>query len=112
MIFSAPFSPNETYLHNIPFGTLAAVYHGPTSFLPLAFDPYKVPKDMGIFKTIKGHRYDHVNAGEIVRRIVKSRDAYEKRQFKKEEKSVEEEAAKRREQMEEKALEKEVATRP
>lgn len=35
---------------------------------------------MGIFKEIASHAFQHVNAGEIVDRILKSREAYEERQ--------------------------------
>lgn len=112
VIFSAPFSPSKVYLHKIPFGAPAAVYHGPTSFLPLTYDPYEAPRELGIFETIESHAYDYVNAGEIVRRIVKSREAFEERQRKKGEKAVGEEAAKKREQMEEAALKIELANRP
>lgn len=111
MIFSAPFSPSKRYLGQIPYGVPATVYHGPTSFLPLTYDPYEVPKEMGIFRTVESHPYDYVNAGEIVRRIVKSREAFEERQRKKGEKGVTEEAAKIREELEEEALKKELAAR-
>ena len=46
---------------------------------------------MGIFKEIESHGFQHVNAGEIVDRILKSREAFEARQRAKLEKSVAEE---------------------
>lgn len=75
----------------MPFGTPDVVYHGPTTFIPLTYDPYTAPKEMGIFKEIESHGFQHVNAGEIVDRILKSREAFEARQRAKLEKSVAEE---------------------
>ena len=58
----------------------AAVYHGPTSFMPGARDPYIDAKDLGIFVEVPQHDFADVNAGTIVERIVKSRGLYEERQ--------------------------------
>lgn len=80
-----------------------AVYHGPTAFMPLTFDPYIAAKDMGIYREIGSHDFQNVNAGEIVQRILKSRQMYEERQRKKGEKGAGEEAVRRREQLEEEA---------
>ncbi|PGH21587.1 hypothetical protein AJ80_03020 [Polytolypa hystricis UAMH7299] len=80
VIFSAPFSPNALYLNALPCGVPAAVYHGPTTFIPLTYDPYSAPKKLGIFKEIGTHKFQHVNAEEIVQRILKSREAFEERQ--------------------------------
>lgn len=102
VIFSAPFTPSKTYLSNLPFGTPHAVYHGPTSFMPLTYDPYVAAKDMGIYQEIGNHLFQSVNAGEIVQRILRSRQLYEERQKKKGEKGVGEELH-RREEMEEQA---------
>ncbi|KAL9589985.1 MAG: hypothetical protein Q9203_001223 [Teloschistes exilis] len=111
VVFSAPFTPSKTYLNNLPFGTPHAVYHGPTAFMPLTYDPYAAAKDLGIYRQIGNHDFQHVNAGEIVQRILRSRQLYEERQEKKGEKGAGEEAVRRREQMEEDAamLEKERA---
>ena len=106
VVFDAPFSPTRTYLHRFSFGMPSVIYHGPTSFLPLTFDPYQAPKELGIFTQIGDHDFGHVNAGEIVQRILKSREAFIERQRKKGEKGIAEEAVKRREEMEE-ALEAE-----
>lgn len=57
-----------------------AVYHGPTTFIPLTYDPYLGSKELGIFREIDTHPFQHVNAGEIVRRILRSREAFEERQ--------------------------------
>ncbi|KAL8841028.1 MAG: hypothetical protein Q9170_001053 [Blastenia crenularia] len=111
VIFSAPFTPSKEYLTNLPFGTPHAVYHGPTAFMPLTYDPYSEAKIMGIYREIGNHDFQNVNAGEIVQRIMRSRQLYEERQRKKGEKAAGEEAVRRRELMEEEAaaLEKERA---
>ncbi|KAI1487955.1 ethanolamine-phosphate cytidylyltransferase [Biscogniauxia mediterranea] len=101
VIFGAPFSPSKSYLTALPWGTPDAVYHGPTSFMPLSYDPYTAPKEMGIFQQIENHRFSDVNAGTIVQRIMKSRDLYEERQRKKGVKAVGEAAQRRREILEE-----------
>lgn len=81
----------------MPLGAPDAVYHGPTTFIPLTYDPYVAPKKMGIFKESPSHPYQHVNAGEIVDRILKSKEAYEARQRAKVEKGIVEDLAKSRE---------------
>ena len=78
----------------LPLGIPNVVYHGPTTFIPLTYDPYNAPKKMGIFKETASHDFQHVNAGEIVERILKSREAYEERQRAKLQKSVIEEQVK------------------
>ena len=103
VIFSAPFTPSKNFLTALPFGTPNAVYHGPTSFMPLTYDPYTAAKDLGIYQEIGKHDYQDVNAAEIVQRILKSRQMYEERQRNKGEKAAGEEAVRRREQMEEEA---------
>ena len=120
IIFGAPFSPSKPYLDAVPTGkaqtspekrarsnlcSIDAVYHGPTTFMPLTYDPYTAAKEMGIFCEIGNHAFSNVNAGEIVARILKGREAFEERQRKKGEKSVGEEAVRRREQMEREATE-------
>ncbi|PCD28763.1 hypothetical protein AU210_011320 [Fusarium oxysporum f. sp. radicis-cucumerinum] len=107
VIFGAPFSPTKTYLNTLPRGTPDAVYHGPTSFMPLTYDPYTAPKAMGIYREIGAHTFAHVNAGEIVQRIMKSRDMYEARQRAKGEKASVEAAAREREILEEEQRKKE-----
>lgn len=107
VVFGAPFSPTKPYLETMPMGRISAVYHGPTAFMPLNFDPYIDAREMGIFKEIGRHDFQHVNAGEVVMRIMRGREAFEERQRKKGEKSVGEEAARRRELLEQEAKEKE-----
>ncbi|OJJ41269.1 hypothetical protein ASPWEDRAFT_47882 [Aspergillus wentii DTO 134E9] len=97
VVFSAPFSPTQSYLEALPSGVPKAVYHGPTTFIPLTYDPYTGPKKMGIFKEISNHAFQHVNAGEIVDRILKSREAYEERQRAKLQKGVVEELTRSKE---------------
>ncbi|KAI9827064.1 MAG: hypothetical protein M1819_007056 [Sarea resinae] len=103
LIFSAPFTPTTAYLHNLPHHTPHAVYHGPTSFIPLTYDPYTAPKALSIYRSIGTHDFSHVNAGEIVQRIMRSREAYEERQRVKGEKAAGEEAVRRREELERQA---------
>ncbi|TVY50725.1 Ethanolamine-phosphate cytidylyltransferase [Lachnellula cervina] len=101
VIFGAPFTPTRAYLTSTPWGTPDAVYHGPTSFMPLTYDPYIAPKEMGIYKEIGMHDFASVNAGQIVQRIMKSRDMYEERQRVKGVKGIGEDAQRTREKLEE-----------
>ncbi|KAL9011619.1 MAG: hypothetical protein Q9173_003550 [Seirophora scorigena] len=103
VIFSAPFIPSKAFLKGLPFGAPNAVYHGPTAFMPLTYDPYVAARDMGIYQEIGNHSFQDVNAGEIVQRILQSRQMYEERQKKKGEKAAGEEAVRLRERMEEEA---------
>jgi ethanolamine-phosphate cytidylyltransferase len=66
--------------------------------MPLKHDPYTDPKRLGIFKEIGRHQFQHVNAEEIVQRILKSREAFEERQRAKLMKSMTEAEYKRREE--------------
>lgn len=77
--------------------------------MPLTYDPYTAPKEMGIYKEIGHHSFAAVNAEEIVQRILKSRDMYEERQRVKGMKGIGEEAQRRRERMEEEQRLKEAA---
>lgn len=98
IIFSAPFTPTEAYLRSLPYQQSPphAVYHGPTSFMPLTYDPYVAPKAMGIFHEVGEHAFQNVNAEEIVNRIMKSRAIYEERQRKKNLKAAAEKEAEMR----------------
>lgn len=79
-MLTAPFSPTEDFLNSLPYGLPAAVYHGPTAFMPDALDPYADARKLNIFVQMPNHDYMNVNAGTIVDRIVKSRGMYEERQ--------------------------------
>lgn len=68
--------------------------------MPLTYDPYTAPKELGIYKEIGQHTFQDVNAGTIVQRILKSREIYEERQRKKGQKADVEAAAKLRETLE------------
>ncbi|KAI1081385.1 cytidylyltransferase [Whalleya microplaca] len=107
VVFGAPFSPTKSYLTTFPWGVPDAVYHGPTAFMPLSYDPYAAPKTMGIFQEIASHAFQDVNAGTIVQRIMRSRDQYEERQRKKGVKAVGEAAHRQREILEEEQRRKE-----
>jgi len=105
VVFGAPFSPSRAYLQAMPMGAVVAVYHGPTTFMPSPSDPYVEAKEMGILREIGSHPYAHVNAGEIVMRIMRGRQAFEERQRRKGEKAIGEEATRERERLEQEAAE-------
>lgn len=107
VVFSAPFTPTPAFLNSLPYGTPDTVYHGPTAFMPSVEDPYVDAKTLNIFREVPAHEFQHVNAGEIVDRIMASRALYEERQRKKGVKGAGEEAIKRREEMEREARAKE-----
>lgn len=83
VVFGAPFAPSKAYLGTLPMGPVSAVYHGPTAFIPLDYDPYADAKALGILQQIPDHPYKHVNAAEIMERIAKGREAFEERQRRK-----------------------------
>ncbi|KAI1332749.1 phosphoethanolamine cytidylyltransferase-like protein [Xylariaceae sp. FL0255] len=101
VIFGAPFTPTKSYLTSLPRGLPDAIYHGPTTFMPLSYDPYTAPKEMGIFKQLPKHKFQDVNAETIVGRILKNQKLYEERQRKKGIKAVGEAAQRQREVLEE-----------
>lgn len=92
VVFGAPFAPSRAYLQTLPYGQPTAVYHGPTAFIPLDYDPYVDAQALGILRRVPDHPFKHVNAGEIVERIMKGRAAFEERQRRKKLKAVGEEA--------------------
>lgn len=77
--------------------------------MPLTYDPYTAPKELGIYKEIGDHAFSSVNAEEIVQRILKSRAMYEERQRIKGVKGVGEGAQKLREALEKEQRQKEAA---
>lgn len=68
--------------------------------MPGVSDPYTDAKALNIYYETPAHDFQHVNAGEIVERILKSRAQYEERQRVKGVKNVGEEAVRKREEME------------
>ena len=106
-VFGAPFSLSKAFLHTLPYSS-GTVYHGKTTFMPLAFDPYAVPKTLNIYREIASNEYSNVNAAEIVARIMKGRALYEERQRKKGEKGMSEEVEKIRQEMEREQQRREV----
>ncbi|KAI9850140.1 MAG: hypothetical protein M1838_006027 [Thelocarpon superellum] len=100
VVFSAPFTPCIAYLRQLPHGAPQGVYHGPTSFMGLTYDPYRGAKELGIYREIGAHEFADVNAETIVQRILKSRAQYEERQRVKGVKGAGEEAVRKREEME------------
>ncbi|RKF76692.1 Ethanolamine-phosphate cytidylyltransferase [Golovinomyces cichoracearum] len=93
VLFGAPFIPSRVFLSMIPMGNPSAVYHGPTGFPALNFDPYLAAKEMGIYREISRHDFSDVTASQICQRILKSRDVYEERQRIKNLKSINEDIA-------------------
>lgn len=83
VIFGAPLTPAKSYLQSIPAGTISAVYHGPTDFMPMDGDTYAEARQLGILKQIPDHPYKHVNATQILERIEKGREAFLERQRRK-----------------------------
>lgn len=112
VVFGSPFSLSRAFLLGLPYNTatqsISSVYHGVTSFMPLTYDPYAVPKTLQIYKEIANHQFQNVNAAEIVSRIMKGRKMFEERQRKKGEKGVSEEAERLRQEMEREQRRKEV----
>ncbi len=76
--------------------------------MPLTYDPYVAAKEMSIYREIEEHEFAHVNAGQIVERIMQSRVMYEERQRVKGVKGIGEEAQRIRERMEEEQRVKEI----
>ncbi|PNS19557.1 Ethanolamine-phosphate cytidylyltransferase [Sphaceloma murrayae] len=99
LVFSAPFSPSQSFLDQLPY-KVNAVYHGPTVSAPPGQDPYAEVKSLGLYKEVGSHPYSEINATSIVSRILKSREMYEERQRVKGVKGIGEEAVRRREEME------------
>ncbi|KAK5092712.1 choline phosphate cytidylyltransferase [Exophiala xenobiotica] len=86
VVFGAPFAASNAYLEALgktPLGKVSAVYHGPTAFIPLDFDPYGDARALGLLKQIPDHSYKHVNAAEIMARIERGRAAFAERQRRK-----------------------------
>jgi ethanolamine-phosphate cytidylyltransferase len=71
--------------------------------MPHQHDPYEAAKNLGIFQEITSHAFAHVNAGEIVERILSSRAMYEERQRIKGVKGLGEDTVRRREVLEDEA---------
>lgn len=77
--------------------------------MPLTDDPYTDARAMGIYRDIGEHEFQNVNAGQIVKRIMESREMYEARQRAKGVKANAEAAAREREILEEEQRKKEEA---
>ena len=87
VIIGAPYSVTKDVLEKIY--KVNVVAHGVTSALPDSDhqDPYKLPKELGIYKTIET-QYSKVTYNTIIERIVSNRIAYEERNRKKEAKEL------------------------
>lgn len=87
VVIGAPYSVTKDVLEKIYKVNFVA--HGINSALPDSNheDPYKLPKELGIFQTIDT-QYSNVTYNTIIERIVKNRFAYEERNRKKEAKEL------------------------
>lgn len=106
VVFGAPITPTGTFFENLPYKP-NVVYHGPTTSMHLAHDPYAYVKDRGLYREISQHNFQEVDADNIVQRIMKSREQYEERQRKKGVKAELESAHRQREILEEEQRRKE-----
>ena len=82
VVFGAPYQPLKSYLESLPnlpshLQYPDAIYHGPTSFMPSTTDPYTDAKALDIFRETGEHRFQDVNAAQIVQRILDNRQQYE-----------------------------------
>lgn len=87
VVIGAPYSVTKDVLEKIY--KVNVVAHGLNSALPDVNDqdPYKLPKELGIYQTIQT-KYSDVTYNTIIERIVKNRLAYEERNRKKEAKEI------------------------
>ena len=87
VVIGAPYSVTTDVLEKIY--KVSVVAHGANSALPDSDhqDPYKLPKELGIYKTLET-QYSNITYNTIIERIVKNRLAYEERNRKKEAKEL------------------------
>ena len=87
VIIGAPYTVTKDVLEKIY--KVSVVAHGLNSALPDSDhqDPYKLPKELGIYQTIQT-QYSDVTYNTIIERILKNRLAYEERNRKKEAKEL------------------------
>jgi ethanolamine-phosphate cytidylyltransferase len=86
LVLCAPFIPDAGFLDTLEttYGAkVSAVFHGPTAFMPGEEDTYAAAKKRGVFREVPTHRWENINASEIVARILRERERYEERQRKK-----------------------------
>lgn len=87
VVIGAPYSVTKDVLEKIY--KVNVVAHGANSVLPDSDqqDPYKLPKELGIYQTIET-KYSGTTYNTIIERIVSNRLAYEERNRKKEAKEL------------------------
>jgi|GEM_PF-2169545 len=87
VVIGAPYSVTKDVLEKIY--QVSVVAHGINSALPDSNDqdPYKLPKELGIYKSIDT-QYSNITYNTIIERICKNRLAYEERNRKKEAKEL------------------------
>jgi ethanolamine-phosphate cytidylyltransferase len=87
VVIGAPYSVTKDVLEKIY--KVSVVGHGTNSVLPDSEkqDPYKLPRELGIYQTIES-QYSGITYNTIIERIVSNRLAYEERNRKKEAKEL------------------------
>lgn len=88
VIIGAPYSVTDDLL-NGGFN-ISAVVHGKTN-VDLDTndeDPYRIPKERGIYHEVEGSKFSHITTQTIVDRIISRRQAYEERNRKKQAKEL------------------------
>ncbi len=87
VIIGAPYSVTKDVLEKVY--KVSVVAHGPSTPLPdeNQEDPYKLPKESGIYREIN-HDFSFLTYNTIIQRIVANRLAYEERNRKKEAKEL------------------------
>ena len=88
VIIGAPYSVTKDLLENCNY-KISLVLHGKTeTVLDLdKSDPYRVPKELGIFQQVESC-FPNLSAQTIIDRIIKQRQAYEERNRKKQQKEL------------------------
>jgi ethanolamine-phosphate cytidylyltransferase len=76
---SVPFETTKAFLASLPFD-IKSVYHGP---LPLPAEQHGYEDVQDVLKIVEHHRFEELNAGTIVKRIIARSDEYLERQRKK-----------------------------
>ncbi|ORY77771.1 hypothetical protein BCR37DRAFT_361121 [Protomyces lactucae-debilis] len=79
VVMSVPFETTKAFLATLPF-TVQGVFHGP---LPLPAEQHGYEDVMDMLQIVEHHRFEELNAGTIVKRIIARSDEYLERQRKK-----------------------------
>lgn len=87
VIIGAPYSVTKEILQNM--FNVSVVAHGSTEYSPDidGLDPYKLSKDLGIYREVSTN-FSYLTADVVIERIFKQRQSYEERNRKKEAKEL------------------------